>query len=197
MIRTFSVLGLGLALTACVSLGGKPPESLLTLSSAARVAANDMRSAGAGEAITIHVPVVPQALASNRVLVMNGATALAYVKDAVWAEPPARLFQRVVSETVAAKSGRVVLDVRQLALDQGTQVTGTLSAFGIDPNAGPSGQAVVTYDAAMTSDHGRTVRTRRFEARVPIGQIKPEAVGRALNAAANKVAEDVADWIAA
>jgi cholesterol transport system auxiliary component len=101
------------------------------------------------------------------------------------------------SQTVAAKSGRVVLDVRQLALDQGTQVTGTLSAFGIDPNAGPSGQAVVTYDAAMTSDHGRTVRTRRFEARVPIGQIKPEAVGRALNAAANKVAEDVADWIAA
>ena len=98
---------------------------------------------------------------------------------------------------MAAKSGRVVLDVRQLALDQGTQVTGTLSAFGIDPNAGPSGQAVVTYDAAMTSDHGRTVRTRRFEARVPIGLIKPEAVGRALNAAANKVAEDVADWIAA
>ena len=122
-----------------------------------------------------------------------GATALAYVKDAVWAEPPARLFQRVLSETVAARTGRVVLDVRQLALDQGLQVTGTLSAFGIDPNAGA---AVVIYDAAMTVDHGRTVRTRRFEARVPLGEIKPDSVGRALNAAANKVAEDVAGWIA-
>jgi len=193
MIRVISVLVLGAALSGCVSLGGKPPESLLSLSSVAQVAANDSRTAQAGEAITIHVPVVPQALASNRVLVMSGATALAYVKDAVWAEPPARLFQRVVSETVAAKTGRVVLDVRQLALDQGLQVTGTLSAFGIDSNAG---QAVVTYDAAMTADHGRTVRTRRFDARVPLGEIKPDSAGRALNAAANKVAEDVAGWIA-
>lgn len=197
MIRVISVLVLGAALSACVSLGGKPPESLLSLSSAAQVAANDARTAQAGEAITIHVPVVPQALASNRVLVMSGATALAYVKDAVWAEPPARLFQRVVAETVAAKTGRVVLDVRQLALDQGTQVTGTLSTFGIDPDAGTAGQAVVIYDAAMTSDHGKTVHTRRFEARVPVGEIKPDSVGRALNAAANKVAEDVAGWIAA
>lgn len=196
MIRVISVLVLGAALSACVSLGGKPPESLLSLSSAARVAADDTRTAQAGEAITIHVPVVPQALASTRVLVMSGATALAYVKDAVWAEPPARLFQRVVAETVAAKTGRVVLDVRQLALDQGTQVTGTLSAFGIDPGTGRSGEAVVTYDAAMTSDHGRTVRTRRFEARVPVGEIEPDSVGRALNSATNKVAEDVAGWVA-
>ena len=196
MIKLVSVLVLGAALSGCVSLGGKPPQSLLSLSSSARIAANDTRTAQAGEAITIHVPVVPQALASTRVLVTNGATALAYVKDAVWAEPPARLFQRVVSETVAARTGRVVLDVRQLALDQGTQVTGTLSAFGIDPEAGTAGQAVVTYDAAMTSDHGRTVRTRRFEARIPVDEIKPAAVGRALNAATNKVAEDVAGWIA-
>ena len=193
MIRKISALALGLALSACVSLTGKPPESLLSLSAAARVAANDSRTAQAGEAITIHVPVVPQALASTRVLVTKGATALAYVKDAVWAEPPARLFQRVVSETVAARTGRVVLDVRQLALDQGTQVTGTLSAFGIDADAG---QAVVIYDAAMTSDHGRTVRTRRFEGRIPVGEIEPSSVGRALNAASNKVAEDMAGWIA-
>ena len=196
MIRALSMVGLGLALASCVSLGSKPPAALLTLSSSARVAPNDIRTASAGEAITIHVPVVPQALASNRILVTSGATAIAYVKDAVWVEPPARLFQRVLAETVAGKTGRVVLDVRQLALDQGAQVTGTLSAFGVDPGAGSSGEAVVTYDAAMTSDHGRTVQTRRFEARVPVGQIKPAAVSRALNTAANRVAEDVASWIA-
>lgn len=196
MIRNMAILGFALALSACVNLGGKPPEALLTLSSTSRLAANDMRTAGAGEAITIQVPVVPQALASNRVLVMTGATALAYLKDAVWAEPPARLFQRVIAETVAAKTGRVVIDMRQLALDQGMQVTGTLAAFGIAPQADGLGQAVVIYDAAMTSDHGRTVRTRRFEARVPVAQIKPLAISRALNAATNQVAEEVAAWIA-
>ena len=136
---------------------------------------------------------MPQALATNRVLVVNGATALAYVKDAVWVEPPARLFQRLVSETVAAKTGRVVLDARQIALDQGTQVTGTLSAFGIDPDAG---KAVIVYDAAISRDNGKSVRTRRFEARIPVGKIEPENVGRALNSAANKIAAEVADWIA-
>ena len=192
MSRFISAVILGLSLSGCVSFGAKPPASLLNLSSIARVAANDARAAQAGEAISISVPIVPQALATNRVLVMNGATALAYVKDAVWVEPPARLFQRLVSETVAAKTGRVVLDARQIALDQGTQVTGTLSAFGIDPDAG---KAVIIYDAAISTDHGKSVRTRRFEARVSIGKVEPESVGRTLNAAANKIAEDVAGWI--
>lgn len=198
MTRTFSIAALGptllsLALSGCVSFGAKPPASLLNLTSVASIAANDMRTAQAGEAITIEVPIVPQALASNRVLVMNGATALAYVKDAVWVEPPARLFQRLVSETVGAKTGRVVLDPRQFAFDPGTHVTGTLRAFGIDPGAG---QAVVIYDAAISNDNGKSVRTRRFEARVPVGEVEAEAAGRALNAAANKVAVDVAGWIA-
>lgn len=192
MNRVISAFMLSLSLSGCVSFGAKPPASLLNLSSIERVAANDARAAQAGEAISISVPIVPQALATNRVLVVNGATALAYVKDAVWVEPPARLFQRLVSETVAAKTGRVVLDARQIALDQGTQVTGTLSAFGIDPDAG---KAVIVYDAAISRDHGKSVRTRRFEARIPVGKIEPENVGRALNSAANKIAAEVADWI--
>lgn len=193
MIRIVSVAALAIALSGCVSLGGKPPASLLNLTSVASMPANDTRTAQAGEAITIDVPVVPQALASNRVLVMDGATALAYVKDAAWVEPPAKLFQRLVSETVAAKTGRVVLDPRQFALDPGTQVTGMLRAFGIDSGGG---QAVVIYDAAISNDNGKSVRTRRFEARVAVGKIEAGTVGRALNSAANKVAEDLAGWIA-
>jgi len=193
MMRIFLALALSAALSACVSLGGKPPASLLNLTSVASIAANDTRTAQAGEAITIDVPVVPQALASNRVLVMDGATSLAYVKDAMWVEPPAKLFQRLVSETVAARTGRVVLDPRQFALDPGTQVTGMLRAFGIDPAAR---QAVVIYDAAISNDNGKSVRTRRFEARVAVGEVKAETVGPALNSAANRVAQDVAGWIA-
>lgn len=193
MNRIIPALVMGASLGGCVSFGGKAPASLLNLTSIARVAPNETRAAQAGDAIVINVPVVPQALATNRVLVMTGATDLAYVKDAVWVEPPAKLFQRLVSETVAAKTGRVVLDARQLALSPGTQVTGTLSVFGIDPDAG---QAILVYDAAISADHGKSVRTRRFEARVPVGAVKPETVGRALNTAANKAAEEVAAWIA-
>ena len=113
---------------------------------------------------------------------------------AVWVEPPARLFHRVLSETVASKTGKVVLDPRQFSTSAGTMVTGQLRQFGVD--AGRS-EAVIVYDAAMTRAQGGKVDTRRFEARVPVGAVESLPVGRALNEAANKVAGDVADWIAA
>lgn len=194
MKKTVSAALLGLALSGCVSFGAKPPPFLLNLSAASHVAADDARSAAAGNAITISVPVAPAAIATNRVAVTDGATAVAYVKDAAWVEPPARLFQRLVSETVAAKTGRVVLDPRQFALDPGTVVTGTLKSFGIDARRA---EAAIVYDAALSTDGGANVRTRRFEARVPVGgEIEAASAGRALNSAANKVAEDVAGWIA-
>ena len=193
MTRIVPAVLLGLAASGCVSLGGKPPPFLLNLSSAANVAANETRTAASGNAITISVPVVPAAIATNRVAVIDGATSIAYVKDAAWVEPPARLFQRLVSETIAAKTGRVVLDPRQFALDPGTVVTGSLKAFGIDARRS---EAVIVYEAALTTDRGATVRTRRFEAHVPVGEVEAASAGRALNTAANKVAEDVAAWVA-
>ena len=41
---------------------------------------------------------------------------VAYVKDAQWVEAPQRLFQRLLSETVAAKTPLVVLDEGPLVL---------------------------------------------------------------------------------
>lgn len=181
-------------LSGCVKLDGKAPLSLLTLSSAAVVAGGDARSAAPVDAISISVPLVPQALANTRVAVNAGDVSIAYVKGAVWVEPPARLFHRVLSETVAAKTGRVVLDPRQFATNPGTQVTGQLRQFGVD--AGRS-EAVIIYDAAITRAKSGKVDTRRFEARVPVSIIESVPVGRALNQAANRIAGDVADWIAA
>ena len=62
--------------------------------------------------------------------------------------------------------------------------------FGID--ASPQ-QAVVVFDAVVAQ--GTDIRTRRFEARVPVSAIEAQAVGTALNQAANQVAAEVADWV--
>ncbi len=176
----------------CVKLTPKAPASLLGLTSSAILPANEARMARAGEAITIAVPTTPQAIANNRVAVSDGPVTIAYVKDAYWVEPPARLFQRLLSETVAVKTGRVVLDPRQFAMDPGVQINGQLKSFGIDAVAS---EAVVIYDAAMTRDKGKRVETRRFEARSGVAEITPKASGIALNQAANKVAADVANWV--
>jgi cholesterol transport system auxiliary component len=192
-LRTILTLATtALALTACVKLGGKAPAMLLNLTSASTLTANEPRVAKSGETITIAVPMVPQAIATNRVAVSDGPVAIAYVKDAAWVEPPARLFQRLLSETVAAKTGKVVLDPRQFALEPGIQLTGQLKSFGIDAQ---TNQAVVIYDAALSRDRGKRVETRRFEARTGVGAIMAMEAGTALNSAANKVAGDVATWI--
>lgn len=181
-----------LALAGC-GFGPKVPPSLLNLTSAQTVNAGPTQTARAGEAITISVPYVPQALASNRIAVISGETAIAYVKDAQFVEPPAKLFQRLLSETVAAKTGRTVLDPRQFSFAPGQQLSGGLKAFGIDAQAN---EAVIVYDAAYSPDKGASVRTRRFEARVPVSEVEANVAGRALNEAANKVAGEVADWLA-
>jgi cholesterol transport system auxiliary component len=190
--RLLAVVGLSLTLAACVSLGSKPPALLLNLTPAQMVAANQSRSVATGEAISIAVPVAPQALATNRIAVTDGPVAIAYVKDAAWVEPPARLFQRLLSETVAAKTGSAVLDPRQFSIDSGTQVTGQLRAFGMDAT---TSEAVVIYDAALSRDKGKRIETRRFEARQSVGVIDGRSSGNALNQAANKVADAVAAWV--
>src|SRR6188768_826014 len=93
-------LGLALALLAtaplagCVSFGAKPPPSLLTISSAASIPAGQTQSSATAETIIILVPAVSQGLATTRVPVQTSATDLAYIVNAQWVEPPARLFAR-------------------------------------------------------------------------------------------------------
>lgn len=180
-----------LALSGCISLGEKPPPVLLTLTSASTVAAGTERSAAAGSAVTVVVPNVPQALQTLRVPVKATATSIAYIKNAQWVEQPNKLFQRLLSETIAARTGRVVLDPRQSTLDPGTRLTGTLQSFGLDA---ASGEATVVYDAEIARNNGATVDTRRFEAKAP-ASARPQSVAAALNTAANQVAVEVADWV--
>ena len=79
--------------------------------------------------------------------VRTGATQVAYVKDAQWVEVPTILFARLLSETIAAKTGRVVLDPKQFTFDPGQRLTGTLQTFGLDADRM---EAVLVYDAAVS-----------------------------------------------
>lgn len=183
------ILG-AMSLTACFG-GKKVPPTLLTLTSSAPAPASISRSASPGEAITIDVPVVPKELASTRVPALVGPTAVAFIKDIQWVDAPDRLFQDLLQETMVRTTGRVVLDPRQSLLDPGLKLTGTLTRFGYDT---AEGMVIVRYDGALSRDGGTRVETRRFEAREPADGTAG-SVGPALNAAANKVAVDVAAWI--
>ena len=188
--RPLIVAVAALSLASCFG-GKKVPPTLLTLSSAAPLPASIARTAAAGEALTIDVPVIAKQLSTTRVPALVGPTAVAYIEDLQWVESPDRLFQNLLQETVVRTTGRVVLDPRQASLDPGVRLTGTLTRFGYDT---ATGAVVVRYDGALASAGGAQVATRRFEASVPADGTAA-TVGPALNAAANQVAAEVAAWI--
>nr|WP_295672279.1 ABC-type transport auxiliary lipoprotein family protein [Sphingomonas sp.] len=181
-----------LSLGGCITFGAKPPPSLLTLESVSSVPAGETRSSANAQTITIAVPAVSQALATTRVPVQSSNTSLAYVKDAIWVELPAPLFARLTADTVAAKTGRVVLSTAQSFSDPGARLSGELRNFGVDA---ATSEAVVTFDAALIRTNGNVVEKRRFEARVRVDTITAGPVARGINQAANQVAAEVADWV--
>ncbi len=185
-------LAAALPLSGCISFGAKPPKQLLTLQAADQVPIGREQDGASAKAIVITVPATPAAIAVPRVPVQTGATSLAYVKDAQWAEPPARLFARLVSDTVAARTGRIVVSPVQAVGESNDQLDGELRNFGLDADRR---QAVVTFDAALMRDGAAKIEKRRFEARVPIAAIDAMSAGTALNQAANQVAAEVAGWI--
>ena len=189
-LKIIAAAAAALSLSACFG-GASVPEQLMTLTAAEGRPTATPRNAGQGEAITVVDPTVPQALRTTRVPVYVDDTTIQYLQDAVWVENPGPLFGRLVGEVIAARTGRVVLDSRQFSHDPGTQLTGQLVRFGLDPTGM---EVVVVYDAAI-SRGAAGISTNRFEARVPVAEATPEAVAPALNQAANQVAEQVATWV--
>ena len=127
-MRLLLPLTAALALSGCLSFGKDPPDTLMTLTSAASRPAAASRTGPASQAVTVALPTVPQELATTRVPVRTGDTALAYLKDAQWVEMPSALFSRLLSETIAATTGRVVLDPRQFSFDPGVKLTASCRA---------------------------------------------------------------------
>ena len=193
MLRVSAAVAAALSLGGCALLGGgpKPPPTLLTLTPSATAPQSVVRSANAGEAVTIDTPVIPKELRGVRVPAQVGPTAIAYIKGLQWVDTPDRLFQDLLEETVVRTTNRVVLDPKQAALDPGLIVSGQLLRFGYEAG---EGSVLVRYDAALSAAGGTRVETRRFEARAPADGTAG-TVGPALNPAANQVALEVAGWI--
>lgn len=183
-------LPLIMALGACVSFGAKAPASMLVLTAEKVVTAGTARTASAADALVIQTPEVPRKLDTNRVPVQINASSIAYLKDAFWADKPARLMQLLVAETVSAKSGNLVLNEVDAGGKAVRYLSGSLLEFGIDA---ATNEAVVVYDAVKIV-RGSATEKRRFEARRPVTAIEPAPAGSALNAAANDVAGQIADW---
>jgi cholesterol transport system auxiliary component len=182
-----------LALPACISLGGEPPESLLTLSAEARAPAGPGAGGGGSEQPVIAVLSfdTPAKLDVLRVPVAVSDTELAYLQEAFWVEKPARLFRRLVGETIRARGGAMVVDGDDTATLATVTMRGTLIDMGYEV---ATRSAVVRFDAVRIDREGK-VTTRRFEAREEGIPAEARAVGAGLNTAANRVAADVAAWV--
>ncbi|MEO6361427.1 MAG: ABC-type transport auxiliary lipoprotein family protein [Sphingomicrobium sp.] len=182
------------SLTAC-SLGGllgggKAPPTLLRLTPEAAPVAFQ-RSANAGEAVTVNVPVISKELRTVRVPAQVSTYDVQYLTDLQWIDTPDRLFQELLAETIRRRTNRVVLNPKLTGLDPGLLVNGQINRFGYD-NA--TGSVIVQFDGALSTQGGTRVETRRFEASIP-SAVDRVSVGAALNRAANQVAIEVAGWV--
>lgn len=189
-------VALALALGACsvsslLGGGAKAPPTLLTLTPEAPDPGQLTRSANAGQAVTIAVPIIAKENRTPRVPVQLSPTDVQYVTNLQMVDTPDHLFQDLLAETVRRTTSRVVLDPAQSALDPGLRVTGELQRFGYDAQ---TGQVVVEYDGSLSTAGGTHVETRRFMATAPADGTAA-TVGPALNRAANEVAGEVATWI--
>jgi cholesterol transport system auxiliary component len=189
--RALLPVTVAMALAGCVSLTPDPPESLLTLTAARTAPAGAAVSGEAATALAVIEPATDQRLNVVRVPVQVSDSDIAYIKDATWVEKPARLFQRLLSETIRSGGTRLVVAEGDLGYTAATKLSGRLLDMGYDA---ASGGVVVRYDAVLVTPDGK-VRTQRFESRVADVEPRATEVGPALNDAANAVAGEVAAWV--
>jgi cholesterol transport system auxiliary component len=194
IIRRFALPALlALGLAGCISLGGPPPESLLTLSPTARAPAGSGATAAPDrKVIAVLALDTPAKLDVLRVPVQVTDTEIAYLQEAFWVEKPARLFRHLLGETLRAKSGgaALVLDGDETVALATTTLRGTLIDMGYDA---ATQSVVVRYDAIRVDSEGNAT-TRRFEASESGVPAEARSVGAALNRVANTVAGEAAEW---
>jgi cholesterol transport system auxiliary component len=179
----------GCSLSGLLGGGGKAPATLQTLTSEVPDPGPLVRSANAGQAVTVTTPVISTELRTLRVPVQVSPTSVQYVTGLQWVDTPDKLFQNLLEDTIRRTTNRVVLDSSQSGFDPGVTLHGQLERFGYDAQ---TGQVMVVYNGSMSTADG--VQSRRFVATAPADGTGP-SVGPALNRAANQVALEVAKWI--
>lgn len=187
----FAPLAAFLALAGCISIGEDPPPTLFTLTPSPAQSQTEIAGT-AQNALIVEQPSTSQRLAVTRVPVQIDASNVAYLQDAQWVERPSRLMQALIAETLRARTGRVVFEGDDADAMGATSLSGRLLEMGYDAR---DGSVVVRFDALLHREGEETV-ARRFESRIPNVAPQANAVGPALNVAANDVADQIAAWIA-
>lgn len=190
-VRKCGVLAALVLLPGCISLGGKVPAQLLGLTAQSTAPAGTLGVGRIGEALVVLDPETDRRLDVQRVPVQVDDATVAYLKDAVWVERPARLFRRLLAETIRARGQYLVLEDVDKGAGGKIRLAGRLVDMGYDAR---NRSVVVRYDA-LREDVDGTFASRRFEAVVPGVSPKAERVAPALNKAANDVAAQVAEWV--
>jgi len=184
-------------LTACgplvqIGAGKAPPNSLLMIEAAAKPAASPTALA---MTLTVELPQTPAMMQTLRLPVRTSDSEIRYLEAASWAEAPSRQFQRLLSDTLAAR-GMAILDRSQAATRPVASLSGTLRDFTLDVRSAP--KVVVRYEAQLSKPGQPTpVALRRFEMTEPVSSQQPADVAAALGRAANRLAEELADWTSA
>lgn len=197
MMRAWA-MGMLVALSACgpvVQIGSDrtPPVALYTVTAATGAAAGSgAQPVDPARAVTVATPDVPGTLRTLRIPVTVSDTQVQYVKAAVWAEQPGRLFGRLLADRLAG-GGVAVIDARSTGRQADRLLSGQLLAFGADVS-GDAPTVRVRYDSTLSGPDG--VRQRRFEREVPVSRVDGATVAAALNLAANALAGDVTQWVA-
>jgi cholesterol transport system auxiliary component len=192
---------LALTLAACgplvqIGTNAAPPASLLTLSATTPPLAY-AGPAPTAATLAVEVPAVPATLQTLRLPVATSGSETRYLVGATWAEQPNRQFQRLLADTLAAR-GIAIVDARQSRTPPARTLSGTLVAFGLDVSDPANPVVRVRYDAQLGSNRtAPTVMLRRFDAVEPVAAQTPVAVAEGLNRAANRLALEVAGWVAA
>lgn len=178
--------------SACVNLGtAEAPPALLVLTAQTNSETKTLVSSNSEDSVVVLLPNVPRRIDTNRIPVQISDSSIAYIQGAYWSDKPAKLMQELISETITASSGKLVLDVAQSSGLSKNKISGTLSRFGIDKQ---ESAAIVRYDAIKLNGEGK-IEKRRFEARRSLSIIDATQAGEALNEAANEVAIAIANWV--
>ena len=186
-LLVLAILGAGLG--GCVSIGAKPPGTLLSLTSEAAPAVGSGSRGTLGNATVVLEPASAAAVSVLRIPVQIDAANIAYIKGTQWVERPSRAFQHLLADTLRARGKGLVVETDRGTT--GTRIGGQLLAMGFDA---PTRMAVVRFEAMKWLPDGQ-IETRRFESTVAGIDPESDEIGPALNRAANKVARDIADWV--
>jgi cholesterol transport system auxiliary component len=190
LFQSAAICVLAILSASCLG-GGSTPKELLTLTPAQVLPAGESRSAGAGEVIAVLAPTVPRSINTRRIPVYVNPITIEYLVGATYIEEPHQLFRRVLAETIAARTGRLVLDPGNFTQEAGATLSGQMLQYGFEP---ATMQVVIAYEATLSRGTD-SLLARRFESRVPVTAQTAAVIAPALNQAANQVAQQVADWI--